>query len=142
MGNDLSRPDRRATGLLRHSMATASADGTKHVQRDHHRSGTSVHECTTPDEMTTVALVPLTVSCRIELRRRVHCPSLRDVWRHLRADAIRRSFTTDAARINQRWCGDIAYLATWEGWLYQATVIDIASRRVVRFALPITCAPS
>jgi transposase InsO family protein len=35
-----------------------------------------------------------------------------------RADAIRRDFTTDAARINQRWCGDITYLATWEGWLY------------------------
>ena len=52
-----------------------------------------------------------------------------------RADAIRRDFTMDAARINQRWCGDITYLATWEGWLYLATVIDIASRRVVGFAL-------
>jgi transposase InsO family protein len=52
-----------------------------------------------------------------------------------RADAIRRDFTTDAARINQRWCGDITYLATWEGWLYLATVIDIASRRVAGFAL-------
>ena len=27
------------------------------------------------------------------------------------------------------------YLPTWEGWLYLATVIDIASRRVVGFAL-------
>ena len=52
-----------------------------------------------------------------------------------RADAIRRDFTTDAAKVNQRWCGDITYLATWEGWLYLATVIDIASRRVVGFAL-------
>ena len=52
-----------------------------------------------------------------------------------RADAIRRDFTADAARINQRWRGDITYLATWEGWLYLATVIDIASRRVVGFAL-------
>ena len=52
-----------------------------------------------------------------------------------RADAIRRDFTTDAAQVNQRWCGDITYIATWEGWLYLATVIDIASRRVVGFAL-------
>jgi transposase InsO family protein len=52
-----------------------------------------------------------------------------------RADAIRRDFTTDASKINQRWCGDITYLATWEGWLYLATVIDIASRRVAGFAL-------
>ena len=35
-----------------------------------------------------------------------------------RADAIRRDFTADASRINQRWCGDITYIATWEGWLY------------------------
>jgi transposase InsO family protein len=52
-----------------------------------------------------------------------------------RADAIRRDFTADAAKINQRWCGDITYIATWEGWLYLATVIDIASRRVAGFAL-------
>jgi transposase InsO family protein len=52
-----------------------------------------------------------------------------------RADRIRRDFTTDAGKINSRWCGDITYLGTWEGWLYLATVIDIASRRVVGYAL-------
>jgi transposase InsO family protein len=52
------------------------------------------------------------------------------------AAAIRRDFTTDAANINQRWCGDITYIAIWEGWLYLlVTVLDIASRRVVGFAL-------
>ena len=44
-----------------------------------------------------------------------------------RADLIRRDFTTDAAQINSRWCGDITYIRTWEGWLFLATVIDIAS---------------
>jgi transposase InsO family protein len=52
-----------------------------------------------------------------------------------RADLIRRDFTTDAAKVNARWCGDITYIATWEGWLFLATVIDIASRRVVGFAM-------
>ena len=52
-----------------------------------------------------------------------------------RADRIRRDFTADASKVNTRWCGDITYIATWEGWLYLATVIDIASRRVVGFAL-------
>jgi transposase InsO family protein len=52
-----------------------------------------------------------------------------------RADLIRRDFTVDAAAVNTRWCGDITYIWTWEGWLYLATVIDIASRRVVGFAL-------
>ena len=41
----------------------------------------------------------------------------------------------DAAAVNTRWCGDITYIPTWEGWLYLATVIDIASRRIVGFAM-------
>jgi transposase InsO family protein len=52
-----------------------------------------------------------------------------------RADRIRRDFTADASKTNTRWCGDITYIATWEGWLYLATVIGIASRRVVGYAL-------
>jgi transposase InsO family protein len=52
-----------------------------------------------------------------------------------RADLIRRDFTVNAAAVNTRWCGDITYIPTWEGWLYLATVIDIASRRVVGLAL-------
>jgi transposase InsO family protein len=52
-----------------------------------------------------------------------------------RADRIRRDFTADASRLNARWCGDITYIRTWEGWLFLATVIDIASRRVVGYAM-------
>jgi len=52
-----------------------------------------------------------------------------------RVDRIRRDFTADASKINARWCGDITYIGTWEGWLYLATVIDIASRRVVGYAI-------
>ena len=52
-----------------------------------------------------------------------------------RADRIRRDFTADANRLNSRWCGDITYIRTWEGWLFLATVIDIASRRVVGYAM-------
>jgi transposase InsO family protein len=52
-----------------------------------------------------------------------------------RPDLVGRDFTVNAAAVNTRWCGDITYIPTWEGWLYLATVIDIASRRVVGFAL-------
>jgi transposase InsO family protein len=52
-----------------------------------------------------------------------------------RADRIQRDFTADASKINARWCGDITYVGTWQGWLYLATVIDIASRRVVGYAM-------
>ena len=52
-----------------------------------------------------------------------------------RADLIGRDFAADAAAVNTRWCGDITYIHTWEGWLYLATVIDLASRRVVGWAI-------
>lgn len=51
-----------------------------------------------------------------------------------RVDLVRRDFTANASAINSRWCGDITYVPTWEGWLYLATVIDIASRRVLGWA--------
>ncbi|MFF0151919.1 IS3 family transposase [Micromonospora sp. NPDC005203] len=52
-----------------------------------------------------------------------------------RVDLIRRDFTTHPARVDTRWCGDITYITTWQGWLYLATVIDLASRRVVGWAV-------
>ncbi|WP_020513992.1 IS3 family transposase [Paractinoplanes globisporus] len=48
-------------------------------------------------------------------------------------DLIRRDFT--ATRLDQRWCGDITYLPVAGGWLYLATVIDIASRRLIGWSI-------
>ena len=36
---------------------------------------------------------------------------------------------------NQKWASDITYIATAEGWLYLAVVIDLYSRRVVGWAM-------
>jgi transposase InsO family protein len=52
-----------------------------------------------------------------------------------RPDLVGRDFTVDPARLDTRWCGDITYINTWQGWLYLATVIDLASRRVVGWAV-------
>ena len=49
-------------------------------------------------------------------------------------DHLRRTFTPASVELDQAWVGDITYLRTWEGWCYLATVIDLASRRVVGFA--------
>jgi transposase InsO family protein len=51
-----------------------------------------------------------------------------------RPDLIGRDFQPDPAGIDTRWCGDITYIPTDEGWLYPATVIDVASRRVIGWA--------
>ena len=50
-------------------------------------------------------------------------------------DLLKRSFGAGTIEINRAYCGDITYIRTWEGWLYLATVIDIASRRVVGWAM-------
>jgi transposase InsO family protein len=49
-------------------------------------------------------------------------------------DLIQRHFGPCEA-LDARYVGDITYIATWEGWAYLATVIDLASRRVVGWAL-------
>lgn len=48
-------------------------------------------------------------------------------------DLLGRDFT--AQRPNTRWCGDITYIKTWQGWAYLATVIDLHSRAVVGWAI-------
>jgi transposase InsO family protein len=48
-------------------------------------------------------------------------------------DRIGRNFT--AARANEKWCGDITYVKTWEGWAYLATVIELHSREIVGYAI-------
>ncbi|MFE3143947.1 IS3 family transposase [Streptomyces scopuliridis] len=67
-------------------------------------------------------------------RRRRHLTTIPDPRAALRPDLIVRDFQPDSGSPDARWCGDITYIATEEGWLYLATVIDIASRRVVGWA--------
>ena len=49
-------------------------------------------------------------------------------------DLIQRHFGP-CVEMDRRYVGDITYISTWEGWAYLATVIDLASRRVVGWAL-------
>lgn len=44
-------------------------------------------------------------------------------------DLVQRRFNPEAS--NQIWCGEITYIATDEGWLYLAAVIDRFSPQVV-----------
>lgn len=53
----------------------------------------------------------------------------------LAVDLLRRTFGPEIREVDTAWCSDITYVRTWEGWCYLATVIDLASRRVVGFAV-------
>jgi transposase len=48
-------------------------------------------------------------------------------------DLIGQDFA--AAQPDTRWVGDITYVATVDGWVYTATVIDLHSRKVVGYAV-------
>jgi putative transposase len=48
-------------------------------------------------------------------------------------DLVQRNFTPNAP--NQVWTSDITYIATDEGWLYLAAVIDLFSRQVVGWSM-------
>ena len=48
-------------------------------------------------------------------------------------DLVGRDFT--AALPDTKWCGDVTYIKTWDGWAYLATVIDLYSRKVVGWAV-------
>jgi putative transposase len=46
---------------------------------------------------------------------------------------LNRNFTPAAP--NQAWVGDFTYIATEEGWLFLAVVIDLFSRKVIGWSM-------
>ncbi len=59
-------------------------------------------------------------------------------------DLVNRDFS--AAAPGEKMVGDITYIPTWQGWLYLATVIDCATRKIIGWAMddnyktPLICA--
>jgi transposase InsO family protein len=49
----------------------------------------------------------------------------------LAANLLDRKFQQEATTLNQTWVSDITYVATDEGWLYVASVMDLCSRRII-----------
>lgn len=48
-------------------------------------------------------------------------------------DLVGRDFAPGAP--DRAWCQDITYIATGEGWLYVASVLDLGSRRLVGYSM-------
>src|ERR1700722_19130452 len=54
---------------------------------------------------------------------------------HIRRPLAKRpnrrvGFEQQPRMMNRAWVGDITYIATAEGWLYLAVIMDLASRRI------------
>ncbi len=69
-------------------------------------------------------------------RRRLHHTTIRDEAALPAPDLVGRDFR--AAAPNQLWVADITYVATREGFLYLAAVIDVCTRRVVGWSMRTT----
>jgi putative transposase len=48
-------------------------------------------------------------------------------------DLVNRNFT--AAKPGEKMVGDITYIPTWQGWVFLATVIDCATRKIAGWAM-------
>lgn len=102
------------------------AYGCRRVAAQLNRDG---HECSVglvADLMRELALR----ACQPRAYKRTTVPGEQPV---ASPDLIGRDFTAPAP--GQRLVGDITYLRTGEGWLYLATVIDLATRMVVGWQL-------
>ncbi|PWI12129.1 hypothetical protein DIZ27_00440 [Streptomyces sp. NWU339] len=76
-------------------------------------------------------------------RRRRRRTTIPDPRAAIRPDLVVRNFQPDPTARDVRWCGGITYIPTEEGWLYLATVIDIASPTASSAGpLRATCGPS
>jgi transposase InsO family protein len=71
----------------------------------------------------------------ISARRKRHKVRTTDSNHHspIAPNLLQRDFTADAP--NKKWVTDITFIATREGWLYLAGVLDIYSRKLVGWAM-------
>ena len=72
---------------------------------------------------------------RIEAKRRIRFKVTTQSKRHnwIAPDRVRRTFT--AHQPNRIWVGDVTFIATREGWLYLAMLLDLYSRKVVGWSM-------
>jgi putative transposase len=82
----------------------------------------------------TVARVMREEGIRSKVRRRFRVRTTDSAHEHpVAPNVLGRDFGADAP--GRKWASDITYVATDQGWLYLAVVLDLCSRRVVGWAM-------
>lgn len=66
-------------------------------------------------------------------RRRYKATTQADAQQQAAPNLLAQDFS--AERVNQKWLADITYIATRQGWLYLAAVMDAFSRRIVGWSM-------
>ena len=96
--------------------------GCRKVWRQLRREGTGVARCTVERLMRGMGLQGV-------VRGRTFKTTIGDDSALRPADLVRREFT--ATRPNELWVADLTYVATWNGFVFVAFVIDVYARRIV-----------
>jgi putative transposase len=99
-----------------------SVYGARKVWRQLRREGEDVARCTVERIMRRVGLQGVVRGKGVKTTisdRKAPCPQ----------DKVNRQFAAD--RPNQLWVADFTYVATWQGFVYVAFVIDVFARRIV-----------
>ena len=100
--------------------------GSPRVHNELLRRGLKVSEPTVARIMQELGL-----ASKVAKKRRV---TTRSEKSHLKApNHLLQDFTTQAP--NQVWLGDITYIATGEGWLYLALIIDLCTRKAIGWSM-------
>jgi putative transposase len=118
----------RDTGLREEIRTTHAAQfgvyGVRKMWHQQRHDGETVARYTVERLMGLECLRGVVEGARIGTTRPVEEPSTQA------ADLVQRQFT--AALPNQLWMANLTYVATWQGLVYVALVIDLFSRRLVR----------
>ena len=96
--------------------------GARKVWKQLRREQIDVARCTVERLMGELGLVGVVRGRRVQT-------TVPDLVASRPADLVRREFT--ATRPNALWVADFTYVATWQGMVYVAFVIDVFSRRIV-----------
>jgi putative transposase len=70
---------------------------------------------------------------RARCRRRYKVTTQADTRQKVAPNLLAQDFS--AERINHKWLADITYIATRQGWLYLAAIMDAFSRRIVGWSM-------
>jgi putative transposase len=125
-GPRAARRERLKAGVSRLFTAHEGKYGSPRITADLREDGWRVSENTVAGLMRELGL-----AARRKKRRRSTTRPGKGRWRA--PDLVKRDFP--AAKINCKWYGDGTEIPTGEGKLYLASVLDMASRRVLGFAL-------
>ena len=125
--SERSKTDRQLTRLIRRiHIESDGVYGASKITAELKEEG---HQCGRHKVARLMRIVGLT-GCP---KRRFRVTTQRDPSHPVADNLLEQDFTAEGP--NERWASDITYIATHQGWLYLAVVLDLYSRRIVGWSM-------